>query len=268
MAARIQAGERAKGKKQFWGFVWQGAADEVLTCDALEWQAAEGGGQIIEEDQTISVNNPQAIRAWQRAARWVGSISPPSVVRYREWDSLNVWAAGDAAFMRNWPTAYVDSQAAGSPIRNKFDITLLPGGKAGRMGTLGGAGLAVSRFSAHPREALELVRYLCSRDVQVKRSRVLSQPPTRPELYELPEVLEPNPRFALLSQAFQTGIVLRPSAVSGKKYEDVTEAYIRAVHSVLAGEKSAPEAAAALEKELVRITGFKKGPPHERSMRP
>jgi trehalose/maltose transport system substrate-binding protein len=268
MAARIQAGERAKGKKQFWGFVWQGAADEVLTCDALEWQAAEGGGQIIEEDQTISVNNPQAIRAWQRAARWVGSISPPSVVRYREWDSLNVWAAGDAAFMRNWPTAYVDSQAAGSPIRNKFDITLLPGGKAGRMGTLGGAGLAVSRFSAHPREALELVRYLCSRDVQVKRSRVLSQPPTRPELYELPEVLEPNPRFALLSQAFQTGIVLRPSAVSGKKYEDVTDAYIRAVHSVLTGEKSAPEAAAALEKELVRITGFKKGPPHERSMRP
>jgi trehalose/maltose transport system substrate-binding protein len=268
MAARIQAGERAKGKKQFWGFVWQGAADEVLTCDALEWQAAEGGGRIIEEDKTISVNNPQAIRAWQRAAHWVGSISPPSVVRYREWDSLNVWAAGDAAFMRNWPTAYVDSQAAGSPIRNKFDITLLPGGKAGRMGTLGGAGLAVSRFSAHPREALELVRYLCSRDVQVKRSRVLSQPPTRPELYELPEVLEPNPRFALLSQAFRTGIVLRPSAVSGKKYEDVTEAYIRAVHSVLAGEKSAPEAAAALEKELVRITGFKKGPPHERSMRP
>src|SRR6267142_5165161 len=124
MAARIQAGERAKGKKQFWGFVWQGAADEVLTCDALEWQAAEGGGRIIEEDQAISVNNPEAIRAWQRAARWVGSISPPGVVGYREWDSLNVWVAGDAAFMRNWPTAYVDSQAAGSPIQNKFDTAL------------------------------------------------------------------------------------------------------------------------------------------------
>ena len=76
MAARIQAGERAKGKKEFWGFVWQGAADEGLTCNALEWQAAEGGGRIIEEDQTISVNNPRVIRAWQRAAHWVGSISP------------------------------------------------------------------------------------------------------------------------------------------------------------------------------------------------
>jgi trehalose/maltose transport system substrate-binding protein len=268
MAARIQAGERAKGKKEFWGFVWQGAAAEALTCNALEWQAAEGGGRIIEEDQAISVNNPQSIQAWQRAARWIGSISPPSVVTYREWDTLNVWVAGDAAFMRNWPTAYVDSQATGSSIRNKFDITLLPSGKAGRMGTLGGAGLAVSRSSAHPHEALELVRYLCSRDVQVKRSRALSEPPTLPELYELPEVLEPNPRFALLSQAFRNGMVSRPSNVTGKKYQDVTDAYIQAVHSVLTREKSAPEAAAALEKELVRLTGFKKGPPQEGSAQP
>jgi trehalose/maltose transport system substrate-binding protein len=232
MAARIQAGERAKGKKQFWGFVWQGAADEGLTCNALEWQAAEGGGRIIEEDQAISVNNPQA----------VGSISPPGVVGYREWDSLNVWAAGDAAFMRNWPSAYADSQAPGSSIRNKFDIALLPGGKAGRVGTLGGWGLAISRFSAHPHEAVELVRYLSRRDVQVKRSRMLSQPPTIPELYKLPEVRESNPRFDLLSQ-------------------EVTDAYIEAVHSVLTREKGAPEAAAALENELVHITGFKTGRP-------
>jgi trehalose/maltose transport system substrate-binding protein len=268
MAARIQAGERAKGKKQFWGFVWQGAADEGLTCDALEWQAAEGGGRIIEEDKTISVNNPQAIRAWQRAAHWVGSISPPGVVGYREWDSLNVWVAGDAAFMRNWPSAYADSQAVGSSIRNNFDIALLPGGKAGRVGTLGGWGLGISRFSAHPREALDLVRYLTRRDVQVKRSRVLSQPPTLPELYNLPEVFEPNPRFDLLSRAFRNGIVSRPSEVTGKKYQEVTDAYIQAVHSVLTGEKSAPEAAAALENELIRTTGFKKGPPLGKSARP
>jgi trehalose/maltose transport system substrate-binding protein len=268
MAARIQAGERAKGKKEFWGYVWQGAATEALTCNGLEWQASDDGGQIIEGDKTISVNNPNAIRAWQRAARWVGSISPPSVVGYKEWDALNAWVAGDAAFMRNWTIAYVDSQAAGSLIRNKFDIALLPLGKAGRVGTLGGAGLAVSRFSTHPREALELVRYLCGRDVQVRRSRVLSEPPTRPELYELPEVLEPNPWFALLNRAFRAGIVSRPSNITGKKYQDVTDAYIQAVHSVLTGEKGAPEAAAALENELVRITGFKKRPPQEGTAHP
>jgi trehalose/maltose transport system substrate-binding protein len=261
MAARIQAGERAKGKKEFWGFVWQGTAAEALTCNALEWQAAAGGGRIIEDDKTISVNNPRAIQAWQRAARWVGSISPPSVVGYTEWDALNVWIAGDAAFMRNWPTAYVDSHAEESPIRDKFDVTLLPGGKAGRVGTLGGAGLAVSRFSAHPHEAIALVRYLSRGDVQVKRSRVLSEPPTLPGLYDRPEVLAPNPYFAQLSQAFRTGMVSRPSNVTGKKYQEVTDAYIQAVHSVLTGKRSAPDAAASLEKELVRITDFKKGPP-------
>ncbi len=261
MAARIQAGERAKGKKQFWGFVWQGAADEALTCDALEWQASQGGGRLIEEDKTISVNNPQAIHAWQRAAHWVGSISPPGVVGYREWDSLNVWLAGDAAFMRHWPSAYLDSQVKGSQIGNKFDTALLPGGKSGRFGTLGGWGLAVSRFSAHPREALELVRYLTRRDMQVKRFRALSQPPTLPELYDMHAVLESSPHVALLSKAFRTAIVSRPSNMTGKRYQDVTDAYIQTVHSVLIGEKSAPEAAAALESHLVRITGFKKGRP-------
>src|SRR4030081_3761795 len=165
--------------------------------------AAEGGGRIIEEDQAISVNNPQAIRAWQRAARWVGSISPPGVVGYREWDSLNVWVAGGAALMRNWPSAYVDSQAAGSPIRNNFDIALLPGGKAGRVGTLGGWGLAVSRFLAHPPAAVELVRCLTRRDVQAQRSRVLSQLATLRELYDLHEVLAPDPHNDRLSRGFR-----------------------------------------------------------------
>jgi hypothetical protein len=62
-----------------------------------------------------------------------------------------------------------------------------------------------------------------------------------------------------LSQAFRTGIVSRPSNVTGKKYQDVSDAYMQAVHSVLTREKKAPEAAAALENELVHITGFKKG---------
>src|SRR5215469_33383 len=261
MAARIQAGERAKGNKDFWGFVWQGAADEGLTCNALEWQAAEGGGRIIEEDQSISVNNPRVIRAWQRAAHWVGSISPPAIVGYRQWDSLNVWMSGNAAFMRHWTSAYVDSRVTGSQIRDKFDVTQLPGGESGSVGTLGGWGLAVSRFSSHPAQAVELVHYLTRKDAQVERAHTLSAPPTRPELYNPSGVSESNAPFQLLGQAFRSGIVVRPSNVSGKKYREVSEAYFQAVNSVLTRKVRAPQAAAALENELVRITGFKKGPP-------
>jgi len=79
--------------------VWQGPTAEILTCNALEWQAAEGGGRIIESDRTISVNNPATIRSWQRAKHWIGS--PPGVA-FRERDSLHVFDSGKAAFNRAW----------------------------------------------------------------------------------------------------------------------------------------------------------------------
>lgn len=56
-------------------------------------------------------------------------------------------------------------------------------------------------------------------------------------------------------------MVSRPSNVAGLAYENVTKAYIEALHSVLLRKTSAPEAAAALEKQLVAITGFKTGQP-------
>jgi trehalose/maltose transport system substrate-binding protein len=258
MAARIQAGERAKGKKDFWGFVWEGAPSEALTCNALEWQASEGGGRIIESDKTISVNNASAIHSWDRAARWVGSISPPGVVAYLEWDALNIWRSGNAAFMRNWPTSYLVSRAKGSTVADKFDVTLLPSGKAGHVGALGGASLSVSRYSQHPREAVELVRFLCRRDVQLRRSHMTTQPPTIPELYDDPGILKVNPHFAKLKQVFASGVVARPSKETGKKYSDVSEAYFSAVHSVLMRQKSAAAAAADLERALIQITGFRK----------
>src|SRR2546422_5221624 len=95
---KIQQGERAKGQKDFWGFVWPGAAGEGLTCNALEWQVGEGGGRIIEADGTLSVNNPNVIRSWQRAAHWIGRISSPSVISYEEWDAINTFYLGKAAF--------------------------------------------------------------------------------------------------------------------------------------------------------------------------
>src|SRR5262245_3866879 len=190
MAARIQEGERAKGRKDFWGYVWQGAATEGLTCNALEWQVAEGGGRVIEDDATISINNPAAIEAWQRASRWIGRISPPSVVAYRETDSLNVWDSGNAAFMRSWQWGYRLTHPHESPVRDKTGYTSIPGGPGGRVGILGGYGLADSKTSAHPREAVALIRFLIARELQSKPNA--SNPPPAPELklYDLPQTLQ------------------------------------------------------------------------------
>jgi trehalose/maltose transport system substrate-binding protein len=259
MAARIQAGERAEGKKDFWGYVWQGAAAEGLTCNALEWQVSQGGGRIIEKDATISVNNPAAIRAWQRAARWVGWISPSSVVAYREPDSMNAWESERTAFWRTWQWKYRLTHWEESPLPDRTGYTSVPGGPAGRVGSLGGTGLAVSRFSAHPQEAMALLRFLIKNELESEHNVTAGQGRRQPELYNLPLLL--SPRSSSTKFAPQSGVVSRPSIVTGQGYEKVTKAYMLAVHSVLTHERSASDAAASLEKELVEITGFKTGPP-------
>ncbi|MBN9058534.1 MAG: extracellular solute-binding protein, partial [Rhizobiales bacterium] len=102
-AKEIQDKEREAGNKDIWGFVWQGNSYEGLTCNALEWVKSNGGGQIIEADGEISINNPQAAAAIDRAKGWVNTISPPGVLAYQEEEARGVWQTGNAVFMRNWP---------------------------------------------------------------------------------------------------------------------------------------------------------------------
>jgi hypothetical protein len=56
-------------------------------------------------------------------------------------------------------------------------------------------------------------------------------------------------------------IIARPSVAAGGAYKQVSKAYIDAVHSVLTGQRGAPEAAAELEKQMIETTGFSAGPP-------
>jgi trehalose/maltose transport system substrate-binding protein len=267
MAVRIQAGERAKGTKDFWGYVWQGADGEALTCNALEWQAAAGGGRIIEQDRTISVNNPAAIQAWQRAKRWIGWISPPGVVAYRELDSMLVFDSGKAAFNRIWfltpMTRAGQARRIGSrsfrPSVVKTGFSRMPGGTGGSVGALGGTGTAVSVHSTHRQEAIALLRFQLRDLMQAGEKDGGSAGPVQAELFDPPSMSGPSVSPSPSSQ--RASIVARPSVAAAGAYKQVSRVYIDAVHSVLTGKKQAPQAAADMEKRLIEITGFSAGPP-------
>jgi trehalose/maltose transport system substrate-binding protein len=261
MAARIQEGERARGQKNFWGFTWPGAAGEGLTCNALEWQFSEGGGRIIEADGTISVNNPDAIRSWQRAAHWIGWISPRSVTSLEEWDAVNdFYHAGTSAFFRGWAKSYLLSIRDIPSIQNQIGMANIPAGKSAQAGTLGGFGLGISRASRHAPEALQLIQFLVHREFKLEKAHSGQESRNDQESYDPTAILRINRNSADNGKQPVSGVVARPSTVAGEKYEQVSRAYIQAVRSVLLGQNRAPEAAASLQQELVRITGFKPGP--------
>jgi trehalose/maltose transport system substrate-binding protein len=255
-AKTIQDGERAAGNKDFWGYVFQGNAYEGLTCDALEWVKSYGGGQIVEPDGTISINNDKAAAAITEAASWVNTISPPGVLSYGEEESRGVWQLGNAAFMRNWPYAYSLGNAADSPIKGKFDVSTLPVGAEGDKpaSTLGGWNLAVSKYSKNQDAAIKLVMYLSSAEVQKKRAIDLSALPTRIAIYDDADVAKAQPIIPNWKSVFQNAVP-RPSAPTKTKYNEVSNLFWSAVHDTLSGTGSAADNLEALEAKLTDLKG-------------
>ena len=105
-----------------------------------------------------------------------------------------------------------------------------------------------------------LVRFLCGRNEQLRRSREPAEPPTIPELYSNLSVLAANPYLSTVLEEYQKGIAIRPSTMTGKAYPDVSRAYFEAVHAVLIHKATAEGAAAELERKLTQITGFRPDP--------
>jgi trehalose/maltose transport system substrate-binding protein len=252
-ATAIQAGEREAGSADFWGYVWQGAAYEGLTCNALEWQVSWGGGEIVEADGAISINNEQAAAAFDMAAGWVGTISPPGVTGYREEDARNIWQAGNAAFMRNWPYAYSLGNQEGSPIAEQFAVAPLPrgeGAEARNADTLGGWQMAVSNYSDNLDAAAQFAVCMTSREAQKIRAVQGSYLPTIGDLYQDEEVLAANPFFGQLYDVFAGGAVARPSTVTGEQYNEVSTIYFTEISRVLTGQQSGQQAVEQLESQL------------------
>ena len=253
-AQTIQDGERAT-TPDFVGFVWQGNAYEGLTCNGLEWQVSNGGGNIIEADGTVSINNPQAIEAFDRARSWVGTISPEGVTTYDEPQTFNVWTAGNAAFARNWPYMWAGSQDAPA-VAGKVGVSALPMGTgegARNAATLGGWQLMVSRYSENPDAALEFIRFMCSPEVQTAFAAERSMLPTIGSVYDSPEVAAASEFIPRLREIFEGGAVVRPSSVSADLYPEISQVYFQQLNQILTGGATGAEGAAAMEEEMTAI---------------
>ncbi|WP_439596187.1 ABC transporter substrate-binding protein [Falsiroseomonas sp.] len=253
-AAFIMQAERAAGADRMWGYVFQGRAYEGLTVNALEWLHSHGGGRIVDPDGKVTVNTPQAVAAIRQAAGWVGTITPRGVLNYAEEDARGVFQSGNAVFMRNWPYAWPLLNAEDSVVRGQVGVALLPrGGPEGQhSATLGGEQLAVSRHSRHPEQAIALIRYLTSSAEQKRRAIAGGFNPALRPLYQDAEVLAANPFFGDLYESFANAVP-RPSAVTGRRYNQVSAEFWNAVHAVLAGQMQAAPALDRLERNLARI---------------
>lgn len=252
-ARRIQDAERKAGRRDMHGYLFQGKAYEGLSCNAFEWISSHGGGTFVDGNGKITINNAQAARALDLAASWPGSIAPRNVVSFAEEEARNVFQNGDAVFMRNWSYVWNLAEKADSKVRGKIGVAPLPHGPDGKsVATLGGWQLAVSRYSAQPALAADLVMFLTSKEMQKKRALLVGSLPTYPSLYKDADVLAAAPYFASLGEAFKTAQA-RPSTITADKYNAVSSAVWNATSAVLAGRVKGAAAVQQLERDINKV---------------
>ncbi len=232
MARKIQTGEQ-KTNKNFYGFVFQGNAYEGLTCNTLEWVASAGGGTLISGGKA-TIDNPKARTILDAMRAQIGKTTPRGVTSYQEDQTEHAFDDGNAAFARNWPYQYGIGAGAGSKVKGKFNVTVLPHGNAGKsVGTVGGWQLAVSKFSKHKDAAIEFVRYMTSPAVEKFDAITNSNVPTIVSVAKNKAVVKANPY--LKPAIASVPRVTRPAKFLKTHYNEATKVIYQGVNQILNG---------------------------------
>lgn len=237
------------GRTRF-GLVWQGARYEGLVTVFLEHLGAFGGG-ILDAGGRVIVDEPAAVGAltFMRDAIWADGFVPASVLTWQEEQVRFAFQNGQAAFMRNWPYAWALLQDPGrSRVAGRVAVAPFPAGDGGHpTAALGGAELAISAHSAHPRLAWELVAFLAAPEQMLERARLAAQLPARRSLYDNPALALALPMPADEARRVLEAAIPRPVT---PVYSELSEILQVRLHRALSRQQ---EPAQALHDAAVEI---------------
>ena len=241
-----QAKEIAAAEK-IYGFVWEGKQSEGLLCNALEFLWGNGG-DVLADGQVV-LDSEQNIQAFQFLHDLIFKhrVTPRIVSNLTEEGARQLFTAGKAVFIRNWPYMWNTLQREDSPLRGRVGISPLPSFPGHEpVSTLGGWYLAVNRYSTNPEGAKALIRYLSLPEVQKELARTAGFQPPRKALYQDADLLQLQPSLRELALVFEKA---RPRPVT-PFYLQISEILQPEVSSVVVGTRSPAEALHAAAKRL------------------
>jgi len=228
-----------------YGFVWQGAPYEGLTCNTLEFLWASGGDVLDDAGQVI-FDSPQTRAALQQIANLLAAdASPPQVVTFQENQALSAFRDGHAVFMRNWFYAWDRVSQKGSPVAGQVGMAPLP------TSCLGGQVLALSSSGMHKTEAFRVMAFLSGYGQQVQSALLAEQPPALSAVFEDASLLAADPGWQDLYAALA---VTRPRPMA-VPYTELSQAIYTEVNRMLIGLQDPAATAANVQRRIKAILG-------------
>jgi multiple sugar transport system substrate-binding protein len=187
------------------GYLWQGKQYEGLVTNYLEvlWGY---GGEWITPDRHVLLDSGEALDALRFMKSSIGTISPRGVATYTEEETRNLFQAGRSVFLRNWFYVWALANEADSQIKGKVAFVPMVRGPGGmHAATLGGWGLAISRFTPNPDGAWEFVQFATSSEqlqkLFVKAGRIPARKRLVPEEFQdIVRNARPRPRVPEYAQ--------------------------------------------------------------------
>ncbi|WP_314304664.1 extracellular solute-binding protein [Brevibacillus parabrevis] len=239
---------KGQGGTKF-GYLMQAKQYEGLVCNFVEFSAAYGG-KILDEQGNVAINNPATIKGLQKMIEIVKSdIVPSNITTFMETESHTAFLEGQSAFIRNWPYQFALAQdQAQSKIVDKVAIAPLPAGDAGSAAALGGWMGGINKFSKHPKESWEFLKFMTGAEGQKISAIHGGLAPTLLPVYEDADVQKASPLFA--NKDFVDGVSAAVSRPTTPIYPKISEVIQIEVSKALAGQQSAEQAVQNMEAKM------------------
>lgn len=234
-----------------YGYVWQGASYEGLTCNFMEYLGSAGGSALNSGMTQATLNSP----AGTQAATFMRSLitsgaTPSAVTTFQEAQSMSAFATGQAAFLRNWDYGWSYSQTASSPssVVGKVGVEPLPsfsGQPSPGTSNIGGWNLYINPHSKNIAADVTFIKWMTSPDAQTILGTQFSEIPTVQSVRQSAAVKAKNPVLAIVGS---TRLIPRPAQTPA--YAKVSQAIYTNINSLLAGSTSVSGALSAATSQI------------------
>jgi multiple sugar transport system substrate-binding protein len=234
-----------------YGFVWEGASYEGLTCNYMEYLADASGTATNSGYTTATLNSAAAVKATTFMRSLITSgVTPATVTTFQEPQAMAVFQTGDAAFLRNWDYAYsaaISPAAGGKLTASQVGVEPMPtfaGSPTPGYSNIGGWNMYINPHSKNFAADLTFIKFLASPTAQNILAADYGEIPTTIAVRDAASTAALNPVFAIVGK---TKLVPRPAGTPN--YPALSTAIYTNVNSALAGSTSPSSAMSAAESQ-------------------
>jgi multiple sugar transport system substrate-binding protein len=245
-AARLRSGD-------LYGFVFPGK-ESGLFGHFFELHAMAGGRMFENEGPPVPTLNDEAgLWALGLLEDLCSRAAPEETPDWHYDEVAACFRRGKAAMSTDWPGGfYTYEDPDQSEVTDRFDVALYPEGRAGRFVYSSSHTFAIPSTVRDRPAALELLRFLTSRESQAFEANLGTLPARGDALQEARSAAEPGSlaerRWDLLEQAEEVALI----PPKHQNYPAVEDAIWQGIREALLGNKSVEEALEETEEAARR----------------